>query len=162
MSDWAGQFGSCVFFRPTDPPRSVLGSGWSLSFVCLLVFFVFSFVFVFPHPAEPPHSVLGHGLGNLATKLRHGNVGFSYSLLFSVLPTPSSAPSREAARVIWLLLPWNRTVCFCLIFFVIHAILFSLSHTFSTRRVPSSRDCGLCHLSISCWFSPFRLDPPPR
>ena len=78
-------------FLPT--PRSVLGPGLSLLLVCLLFF----------RPADPPHSVRGHGLGNRAAKQRHGTVGFSCSFFFVVLPTPSSAPSRGAARVSWLL-----------------------------------------------------------
>ena len=36
---------------------------------------------------------------------------------------------------------------------------FPLCYDFSARHFPPSRDCGLCHLSISCWFSPFRLGP---
>ena len=55
LSDWAGQFSSCVFFRPTDPSRSVLGSGWSLSFVCLLVF-LFLFLFLFFPILPSPHT----------------------------------------------------------------------------------------------------------
>ena len=76
-----------------------------------------------------------------------------------VLPTSSSAPSRGVARVIWLLILWYRTVCFCLIFLVVHVTLFSLCYTFSARHFAPSRDCGLCHPSISCWFPPFRLAP---
>ena len=81
------------------------------------------------------------------------------SLFFFILPTPSSTPSRGAARVIWLLILWHWIVCICLIFFVMHDILFSLYYAFSARHFPPSRDCGLCHPSISCWFSPFRLSP---
>ena len=102
-----------------------------------------------------PHSVLGHGLGNRAAKLRHGTVGFSCSFFFVVLPTPSSAPSRGAAKVIWLLTQWHKTVCFYPLFSVMHVILFYLCYVFSARHFPPSRDCGACHLSISCWFSPF-------
>ena len=40
-----------------------------------------------------------------------------------------------------------------------HALLFPLCYAFSPKHFPPSRDCGLCHLSISCWFSPFRLAP---
>ena len=81
------------------------------------------------------------------------------SVSFFVLRTPSSAPSRGAARVIWLLILWHRTVCFCLLFFVMHVFLFSLCYTFSARRSPPSRDCGLCHLPFSCWLSLF-VSPP--
>ena len=49
---------------------------------------------------------------------------------------------------------------FCLHFFVMHVILFSLCYSFSSSHFPPSRDCGLCHLSISCWFSPFVSLPP--
>ena len=51
---------------------------------------------------------------------------------------------------------------FCLLFFVMHVFLFSLCYAFSTRHFPPSRDYWLCHLSISCWFSPFVSTPPPR
>ena len=77
---------------------------------------------------------------------------FFLSFLF-VLPTPSSPPSRGVARVIWLRILWHRTVCFCLIIFVMHVILFSLCYAFSAGHFPPSRDCGLCHISISCWFA---------
>ena len=50
-------------------------------------------------------------------------------------------------------------LCFCPIFFMVHVILFSLCYAFSARHFPPSRDCRLCHLLISCWFSPFRLAP---
>ena len=90
-------------FLSYRPPRSVLRPRWSL----------FARLFAFLRPSRrPPHSVLGHGLGNPAAKLRHRTVGFSCSFFFVVLPTPSSAPSRGAARVIWLLTQWHRTVCF--------------------------------------------------
>ena len=68
---------------------------------------------------RPPHSVRGHGMGNRAAKHRRGIIGFSCSF-FVVLPTPSSAPSRGAARVIWLLILGHRTVC-------VFSVLFSLS-----------------------------------
>ena len=38
-----------------------------------------------------------------------------------------------------------------------HVILYSLCYAFSSRHFPTSRVCQLCHLSISCWFSPFPL-----
>ena len=137
---------SAFVFRPTDSPRSVLGSGWPLFFVCLLLFF---------RPADPPHSVLGHGWANRAAKLRRGTIGFSCSFFFFVLPTPSSPPSRGAARVIWLLTLWHRIVCFCLTFFVMHVILFSLCYTFSARRFPLLATVGWTTFSFSCWFLSF-------
>ena len=66
------------FWRPTDSPRSVLGRGGPC---CLFAFF-------FLRPADPLHSVLGQGLGNRATKLRHGTVGFSCSFLLSSCRRP--------------------------------------------------------------------------
>ena len=100
------------------PPRSMLGPGWSL--------FARLFAFLLPSRRHP-HAVVGHGLGNRAAERRHGTVGFSYSFFFVVLPTPSSAPSREAARVIWLLTHTVAQDCiFCLLFFMIHVVLFSL------------------------------------
>ena len=43
-----------------------------------------------------------------------------------------------------------------------HGILFPLCYTRSARHFPPSRDCGLCHLSIPCWFSPFLFRLAPR
>ena len=37
---------------------------------------------------------------------------------------------------------------------------FLFRYAFSARHLPPSRNCGLCHLSISCWFLP--LSRPPR
>ena len=45
----------------------------------------------------------------------------------------------------------------CLLFFVIHVIWFSMCFQLGTS--PPSRDCGLCHMSLSCWFSPFVSTP---
>ena len=36
---WLLRFFVCLFLVLPTPPRSVMGSGWSLSFVCLLLFF---------------------------------------------------------------------------------------------------------------------------
>ena len=141
-SDWTGHVGSCVFFvLPT--PRSYW-AGW---FGCLVVVVVVVVV-VFPS-CRPTHSVLVHGLGNRAAKLRHGNVVFFVFVSFFVL--------SGAARVIWLVILWHRTVC-VFSYFLCDACYFVFSfYAFSARHFPPSRDCGLCHLSISCWFSPFRL-----
>ena len=49
---------------------------------------------------------------------------------------------------------------FCLLFFVMHVVLFSLCYAFSARHFTPSRDRGLYHLSISFWFSPFVSSPP--
>ena len=37
--------------------------------------------------------------------------------------------------------------------------VFSFDMRFRLGTSPPSRDCGLCHLSISCWFSPFVSSP---
>ena len=129
-------------------PRSVLWPGWSL----------FARLFAVLPSRRPPHSVRGHGLGNRAAKQRHGTIGFSCSFSFVVLPTPSSAQSRGAARVIWLLTQWHRTVCFVLFPCDVHCFASSFDMRFRLGT-PPSRNCGLCHLSISCWFSPF-VSPP--
>ena len=80
-------------------------------------------------------------------------------VFFVVLPVPSSAPSRGAARVIWLLTQWHRTVCF--VFFPCDAryFVFSFDMRFRLDTPPLSRDCVLCHLSISCGFSPSSRSP---
>ena len=73
---------------------------------------------------------------------------------------PPQSRAGGAARVIWLLILWHRTVLFFFIFFDMHVILSSLCYAFSARHLPPSRDCRLCHLPISCWFSPFFVSPP--
>ena len=70
-------------FLSYRPPRSVLGPGWSLLFVCLL--------FLLPS-CRPPHSVLGHGLGDRAAKLRHVTAGSSCS--FSCPPADALLSSE--------------------------------------------------------------------
>ena len=37
---------------------------------------------------------------------------------------------------------------------------FLFRYAFSARHLPPSRDCGLCHLSVSCWFSSY-VSPAP-
>ena len=96
-----------AFFFPVLPTPPLSAGPGVVPFARLFAFLLLSY--------RPPHSVLGHGLGNRATKLSHGTVGFSYSFIIVVLPTPSSAPSRGAARVIWLLTQRHRTVCFVFI-----------------------------------------------
>ena len=54
---------------------------------------------------------------------------FFVFVFFVVLPTPSSAPSRGAVRVIWLLTQWHRTARF--VFFPCDARCFVFS--FDTR-----------------------------
>ena len=114
-------------------------------------------LFVFPSCRPPPHSVLGHGLGNRAAKIEARDRRFSVFVSFSSCRRPPQPRARGVARVIWILILWHRTVCFFFIFFVMYVTLFSLRHAFSARHFPPSRDCGLCHLCFSCWFSPFRL-----
>ena len=48
---------------------------------------------------------------------------------------------------------------FRILSFVNTSFCFRFGYAFSARHLPPSRDCGLCHLSISCWFSPF-VSPP--
>ena len=151
MRDWAGPLGSCVLYLscPTDPSLSA-GPG----------VVPFARLFAFLPSRRPPHSVRGHGLGNRAAKQRHGTIGVSCSLFFVVLPTPSSAPSRGAARVSDY--SHSGTGLYVLSsFLVMHVVLFSLCYAFSARHFPPTRDCGLYHLSIPCWFSTF-VSPPPR
>ena len=76
-----------------------------------------------------------------------------------VRPTPSSAPSRGGAKVIWLLTQWHRTACFVFFSFRFTLFCFLSAMRFRLGAPPPSRDCGLRHLSISCWFSPF-VSPP--
>ena len=77
-----------------------------------------------------------------------------------ILPTPSSAPSRGTARVFRLLILWHRTVYFCLVFFVMHVILFSLYYMFSARRFPPLATVGCATFQFSCWLSAVGLAPP--
>ena len=153
MRDWAGQLGSCVlfFFLSYRPPRSVPGPGWSL----------FARLFAFLPSRRPPHSVWGHGLGNRAAKQRHGTVGFSCSFFFVVLPTPSSAPSRGAARVISLLTQWHRTVSFVFFFsFVMHVILFLSAMRFGLGTSPPRGTVGCAIFPFCVRYRP--LSSPPR
>ena len=94
------------FFLVLPIPPLSAGPG-VVSFVCLFAF----------SPVLPtPRSVLGHGPGNRAAKLRHGTVGFScsFSFLLSSCRRPPQLRAGGAARVIWLLSLWHRTVCFAL------------------------------------------------
>ena len=76
---------------------------------------------------------------------------------FLVLPTHYSADSRGAARVMWLLIQWHRTVLYYLFYFC------SLCYAFSARYFPPPRGAVGSYLSISCWCSPFFVSPPsPR
>ena len=50
-------------------------------------------------------------------------------------------------------------LCLFHFFFVTHVLLFSLSWRFQVGNPPPSRDCGLCLLSISCWFCPLASPP---
>ena len=150
LSDWAGQFGSCVFFSSYRPPPARC---WARGGPFCL-FFCFFF------PADQPHSVLGHGLGNRAAKLRCG--GFSCLFIF-FRPADSLLSSEPGGGQGNLDTHTVAQDCmFYLIFSVMHAISFLFGMRFQLGTSPPSRDCGLYHLSISCWFSPFCLAPPPR
>ena len=48
---------------------------------------------------------------------------------------------------------------FRILSFVNTSFCFLFGYAFSARHLPPSRNCGLCHLSISCWFSPFVWPP---
>ena len=67
-----------------------------------------------------------------------------------VRPTPSSAPSRGAARGIWLLNTVAQDCVFCLIFLEMHDILFSLCYAFAARHFPPRGTVG-------CATFPFRV-----
>ena len=94
-----------AFFAASYRPSPLSAGPGMVPFVCLL--------FLFLRPADLLHSVLDKGLSNRAAKLRHGSVSFSCSFfIFVVLLTPSSAPSRGAAKVIWLFIRWHKTMFF--------------------------------------------------
>ena len=95
----------CMFVLPN--PRSVLGSGVSVLFGC------FPFV-----PFRRPSTLsAGPWSGKLGHDIKARNCGFFVSVYSFVMPTPSSAPSMGAARVICLLSLWHRNVCF--VFFAV-------------------------------------------
>ena len=144
-----GSLVRAFFFLPT--PRSVLGLGWSL----------FARLFAFLPSRRPPHSVRGHSLGNRAAKQRRGT-GFPGSFFFCVLlPTPSSAPSRGGGQ--GNLATHSGTGLYVLFSFLGDARCFVFSFDMRFRLgTPPSRDCGLCHLPISCWFTPFVSPLLPR
>ena len=108
---------------------------------------------------RPPRSVLGHGLGIGRLNWGRGLSIFCDRLSF-VLPTPSSVPSRGGGQGnLATHTVAQDCVLFCL-FYVMHVILSSLCYAFSARHFPPSRDCKLCHFSVSCWFSPFFVSSP--
>ena len=113
---------------------------------------------LFFRPTNPSRSVLGHCLDDLAAEIEARDSWFFLFVLSSVLPTPSSAKSWGAVTVICLLILWHRTECFCCICSGAYYLVY-LCCAFSARHFLPSRDCGLCHLSVSCWFWPFRLAP---
>ena len=137
----------CFLVLPT--PRSVLGPGWSL----------FARLFAFLPSCRPPHSVRGHGLGNRAAKQRHGTVGFSCS--FFCRPADallSSEPGGGQGN-----LATHTVAQDCMFCLPCDARCFVFSFGMCFRLgTPPSWDRGLCHLSISCWFSPFVSPLPPR
>ena len=120
---WAALFLRFTFC-PTHP-RSVLGSGLFRLFVCSFVPF-----------RRPPHSVLGHGLGNRASILRHGTVGFSCSfLLSSCRRPPQLRAGGRPGKSGYSHCGTGRCV-FVLFSFSMNVILFSLCHAFSARHLP--------------------------
>ena len=125
-------------------------SDWAGLWVVLAFFF---------RPADPPHSVLGHGLGNRAAKLRHGTAVFFVFASFSSCRRPPQPRAGGAARVIWLLTLWHRTVCFCFILFVMHVILYSLCYAFSARHFPPRGTVGCATFPFRVGFRLF-VSPP--
>ena len=125
-------------------------SDWAGLWVVLAFFF---------RPADPPHSVLGHGLGNRAAKLRHGTAVFFVFASFSSCRRPPQPRAGGAARVIWLLTLWHRTVCFCFILFIMHVILYSLCYAFSARHFPPRGTVGCATFPFRVGFRLF-VSPP--
>ena len=152
MRHWAGPLGSCVLYSscPTDPSLSA-GPG----------VVPFARLFAFLPSRRPPHSVRGHGLGNRAAKQRHGTVGFSCSFFFCrpagalLSSEPGGGQGKLATHTV------AQDCMFCLLSDA-RCFVFSFDMRFRLGTFPPSRDCGLCHLSILCWFSPLVSPPPPR
>ena len=107
-----------------------------------------------PKRLRPINSLLLKGVKFLFTPAMEKLVR---EILAVVLPTPSSAPSRGGGQSNLPTLTVAQEDCglFCFILFVIHVFLSSLCYSFSARHFLPSRDCWVCHLSVSCWFSPF-------
>ena len=103
--------------------------------------------------------MLGRGLGNQAAKLGHGTMFFVFVSLLSCRCPPHPRPGG-AARQGNLATHTVAQDCVMFIFFVMRVILPSLCYAFSARHTPPSRDCGLCRLCISCWFSPLFVSSP--
>ena len=91
--------------------------------------------------------------------LRRRAVAFS-SLFNFALPTPSSAQSRGATRVLCSRVTWYRamygSVCHLLSFCVLCLFYF----VFSAKHLPPSRGCRCCHLP-SRVFVVSPSNPPP-
>ena len=148
---WAAWFRR-VLFLALSTPRSVLGP--TSSFFARLSAFLPS--------RRPPHSVRGHGLANRAAKQRDGTVGCLCSFFFC---RPADALfSSEPGGGQGNLATHNGTVLYVLSSFLCDGRCFVFSFDMRSRlgTPPLSRDCGLCHLSISCGVSPFVSSPPPR
>ena len=141
------------FFLSYRPPRSVLGPGWSL--------FARLFAFLLPS-RRPPHSVLGHGLGNRAAKLRHGTVGFSRSFFFC-RPADALLSSEPGGGQGHLPTHTVAQDCmFCVLFFVMHVVLFSLCYAFSASHFPPRGTVGCATFPFRVGFRLLSRPPPPR
>ena len=116
--------------------------------------------FLFLRPADLLHSVLGQGLGNRAGKLRQGTVGFSCSFFFRPADALlSSEPGGGQSNLSTHTVP--QDYMFCLLFFVMHVILFSLCYAFSARHFPPPLgSVGCAAFPLRVWFSLFLSRPP--
>ena len=76
------------------------------------------------------------GLLNLSTGLRILRDCCTGIYFLFVLLTSSSAPGRWAARVFWVLILWDRTLCFSFIFFVMYAFCSFFVLRFKLRTSP--------------------------
>ena len=82
-------------------------------------------------------------------------------VVFVVLPRPSSASSRGGGQGNLSTHTVTQDFMFCLLFFLVHVILFSLCHAFFSKALPPP------HGTVGCATFPFRvgfrlLSRPPR
>ena len=148
---WAAWFVRFFFVLSYRPLVQCWAWGGPSLLVCSLFF----------RPADPPthYGAMVWVIGPL-TEARDGRfcrVRFFCRPADALLSSePGGGQGNQATHTV------AQDCMFRILSFVNTSFCFLIGYAFSARHLPPSRDCGLCHLSISCWFSPFVSSPPPR
>ena len=146
-----GSLVPAFFLRPTAPPRSLLGPGWSLLFVSLC----FS---ALPTPSTQCWArVWVIGPLNLGTGLQVFHAHFFCRPADAFLNSePGGGQGNLATYTV------AQDCIFCLLFFLMHVILFFLCYAFSARHFPPLAGLWVApHFGFVLVFA-FCLAPPPR